>query len=124
MKGAFLCLAACCLLSGCAWRTQVERGIVSTSKIDFDNKRYEIDRSRKIEGADRAHGVWLIPLGSPDATDAVKKTIADANKNSKREIVGIADVEVKFRLLWLYLYSQRWSSVEGYPIYEKLPSAQ
>jgi len=118
MKRLVLGLVLGCLLSGCAWRTQVQRGILSTNKIDFD-KCYEIDRTKTLKGADRAHGVWLIPLGSPDADAAVAKTIADANKTSKRKIVGIADTEVKFRLLWLYLYSQRWYSVEGHPIYEK-----
>ncbi len=117
MKRCVLGLSLCCLFAGCAWRTQIERGVVSTSAIDF-GKRYEVDTSKKISGADRAHGVWLIPLGSPDADLAVQKTLADANKKSARKIVGIANTEVKFRLLWLYLYSQRWYSVEGNPIYE------
>jgi len=118
MKRLILPLILCGLTSGCAWRTQIERGFISTSKIDF-NKCYEIDYSHKIEGADRSHGIWLIPLGSPDATEAVARTVAEANRTGNRKVVGIADADVKFRLLWLYLYSQRWYSVEGYPIYEK-----
>jgi len=118
MNRCLLGVAVCCLLSGCAWRTQIERGVLSTYKIDFD-RGYEIDRTHKISGADRAHGIWIIPLGSPDATEAFDKTIADANKSTNRKIVGIADAEVRFKFLWLWLYSQRWYSVEGYPIYEK-----
>jgi len=118
MKRLILCLSLGCLLTGCAWRTQVQRGTISTSKIDF-NKCYEVDRSRRLSGSDSAHGIWLIPLGSPDADVAIAKTIAEANRTSNRKIVGLTDTEVKFRLLWLYLYSQRWYSVEGYPIYEK-----
>jgi len=118
MKGIIFGLSLACLLSGCAWRTQVERGIISTETVDFD-KCYEIDRTKTISGADRAHGIWLIPLGSPDADAAVARTLADANKTSERHIVGMADTEVKFRFLWLYFYSQRWYSVEGHPIYAK-----
>ena len=118
MKRLLIAAAFAAVLTGCAWRTQITSATVSTSPFDI-NGNYEIDRSRKITGADRAHGIWLIPLGSPDASEAVKNTLKDANKTSKRKIVGIADTEVKFKFLWLYLYSQRWYSVEGYPIYEK-----
>ena len=118
MKRVLIAAVFAAVLSGCAWRTQISHSTVSTAPFDINGK-YEIDRSKKITGADRAHGIWLIPLGSPDASDAVKNTLAKANQTSRRKIVGIADTEVKFKFLWLYLYSQRWYSVEGYPIYEK-----
>lgn len=118
MKRIVLGMTLAGLLAGCAWRTQIPQGTVSTCKIDFD-KSYEIDRSHKIEGTDRAHSLWLLSLGSPDATEAIKTTIEDANENNKRKVVGLADTEVKFRVLWLWYYGQRWYTVEGYPIYEK-----
>jgi len=112
-------IVLCCLLSGCAWRTQIERGVVSTSPIDFD-KTYQVDRSHKVSSfvSDWRPNLWLIPIGSPDASDAFRNAIEGENKTSKRKIVGLAETDVKFRFIWLYLVSFRWYSVEGYPIHE------
>jgi len=112
-----LLVALCGALSGC-WYTQLEHGTVSTRRMD-PGKSYAIDYSERVSGADRAHNIWLIPLGFPGMHEAVEKTITEAEEDKKgRKVIGLYDAEVKFHLLWLYWYSMRWYTVEGYPIYE------
>jgi len=120
MKRQILGVALCCLLAGCAWRTQIERGVISTSAVDF-NKAYEVDRSHKVSSfvSDWRPNLWLIPIGSPDATDAFQNAIDEESKKTNRRVVGMTETNVKFRFIWLYLVSFRWYSVEGYPIYDK-----
>ena len=111
-------LALCGLASGC-WYTQITNGVASTRDIEFErhDKGYRVDYTREIRGYDRAHIVWLIPLGgsiSPEA--AIDKAL---DKVTGQVPVGLASARVRCRWFYVpFVYGQTWYSAEGYPIYE------
>ena len=86
---------------------------LSAHDLEFDDSKYEIDKSCRVKGKDTAFVFAIIPFGLPDATTAVKDAM---RKNAA--CVGLANVSVRRNWFWLGLGYEQVETV-GYPIRKK-----
>lgn len=89
---------------------------VSTKNIDLNNmKGYSTAVNSRVKGEDVVHIVCFIPLGIPNAQEAVDKAI---EKNGS-SCVGLSNAVFHYKGWWIPLiYGQEKIIVEGDPIYK------
>lgn len=114
-----LVMVSCGLLSGC-WQTYVADGMISTREIEIgkSGKNYRVDYSRKVWGYHRAHTFLMFrgEIINPNPQAAVDSAIDQVHDNNPA--VGLSCVQLRWHWFWVPLiYSQRWYSVEGCPIF-------
>lgn len=90
---------------------------VSTKNIDLNSLNgYTTAVNSRVKGEDTVHIISFIPLGFPNAQDAVDRAI---EKNGS-SCVGLSNAVLHNEWWWIPLiYGQEKIIVEGDPIYKK-----
>lgn len=108
----FLSLLCC----SCSTRL-MDMTAVSTKNIDLNSLNgYTTAVNSRVKGEDTVHIISFIPLGFPNAQDAVDRAI---EKNGS-SCVGLSNAVLHNEWWWIPLiYGQEKIIVEGDPIYKK-----
>jgi hypothetical protein len=110
---------ALALLSGCTSRL-VDFTVISSKNIEW-NRAHEYQRaSHRVEGVDMVHWIIIIPIGVPNAKEALDRAI-----ESVPGAVALLDGVITSKFWWIpYIYGQQSYIVEGTPLIDsKLASA-
>jgi hypothetical protein len=114
MKKIFVFVSAVISLSiinGCSQRL-IDFTVISSKNVDLSQMSQFKRDSQRVEGVDKAHIIFFIPTGVPNAKEALDKAI-----ESVPGAVALVDGVITHHFWWIpYIYGQSYYVVEGTPI--------